>query len=380
MSKPIRVLLVEDSENDVSLLLRELRRSGYEPEYVRVEQAEEMNRELHSRNWDAIISDYTMPGFSGMDALTILKDSGLDIPFMIVSGSIGEDRAVEVMRAGAKDYIMKGNLRRLTAAIEREIGEAKERANHRHVEEQLRMSERMRSVGEVASTIIHDLKNPMQIVLSSAEFLYSFDLSKDERDSYFESIQRQVERILAMMQEILDFARGELKLVPESVELSELCREIDDTFKQSLAKDRVNFAIEQFIEDNGPQQIVIDRLKIWRALSNLIINAKDAMPNGGDIRLRLIAQSDQVIFKVEDNGQGIPESIRDTIFNPFVTHGKSRGTGLGLAIVRDIVQAHSGTIEFITDATGTTFSISLPRKTIPALAISGQHTAASSHR
>ena len=362
MSKPIRVLLVEDSENDCSLLLRELRRSGYEPDYVRVELAEEMKKQLHARQWDAIVSDYTMPNFSGIDALTILKESGLDVPFMIVSGSIGEDRAVEVMRAGAKDYIMKGNLRRLTAAIEREIAEAKERAMHRNVEEQLRMSERMRSVGEVASTIIHDLKNPMQIVLSSAEFLYSFELDQSERDAHFASIERQVERILSMMQEILDFARGELKLATTSVDLTELCREIDNTYRQTLAKDGINFSFDQIIEEGSDAYLSIDRLKIWRALSNLIANAKDAMPNGGDIRLRFVAKPDQVIFKVEDNGIGIPESIRDTIFKPFVTHGKSRGTGLGLAIVHDIVQAHNGNIEFATDATGTIFSISLPRQ------------------
>jgi two-component system cell cycle sensor histidine kinase/response regulator CckA len=135
MTKPLRILIVEDSEEDTLLLLMELRRSGYEPDFVRVESRKSMQEALQRREWDVVISDYVMPKFSGIEALAVLKESGLDLPFIIVSGNIGEDIAVEAMRAGAHDYILKGNLKRLVPAIEREFREAETRRTRKRVEE-----------------------------------------------------------------------------------------------------------------------------------------------------------------------------------------------------------------------------------------------------
>lgn len=136
-NKPIRVLIVEDSEDDALLLVRELKRSGYEPEYARVEARENLGQALRERNWDIIVSDYYMPGFSGIDAFQVLQESGLDIPFIIVSGKIGEETAVEAMRTGVQDYIMKDNLRRLIPAVQRELQEAEVRRQRRNAEEEL---------------------------------------------------------------------------------------------------------------------------------------------------------------------------------------------------------------------------------------------------
>ena len=136
MPKPLKILIVEDSEEDTLLLLMELRKSGYEPDFARVETRESMKEALERREWDVVTSDYVMPKFNGRDALAVLKESGLDLPFIIVSGNIGEDIAVEAMRAGAHDYILKGNLTRLVAAVEREIREAEVRRERRRAEEE----------------------------------------------------------------------------------------------------------------------------------------------------------------------------------------------------------------------------------------------------
>lgn len=141
MSRPLRVLIIEDSEDDVALVLRELRRAGYEPEFQRVETAEEMKEALAGQKWEIVICDYAMPRFNAPAALRVLRESGIDIPFIIVSGTIGEDTAVEVMKAGAHDYIMKWNLKRLVPAIERELREAELRRAKRRAEEELRESE-----------------------------------------------------------------------------------------------------------------------------------------------------------------------------------------------------------------------------------------------
>ena len=138
MSKRLRVLIVDDSENDALLLLRGLRRGGFDVDFARVETAEGMAAALAGQPWDIVISDYSMPHFSGLAALALLKQSGLDLPFVLVSGTVGEDVAVEAMKAGAHDYVMKGNLQRLSTAIERELREVEVRRERKSAEERLR--------------------------------------------------------------------------------------------------------------------------------------------------------------------------------------------------------------------------------------------------
>jgi PAS domain S-box-containing protein len=138
---PLRVLVVEDSQEDTELLMRELRRGGYEPTYYRVETPEDMREALASQRWDIVISDYSMPVFSGLDALALFKNEGPDIPFIIVSGTIGEETTVEAMRAGAHDYVMKDNPKRLLPAIDRELREAMNRMELRWGEERLKAAE-----------------------------------------------------------------------------------------------------------------------------------------------------------------------------------------------------------------------------------------------
>lgn len=134
MVRPLHVLIVEDSENDATLLLEELRRKGYEPMYRRVETAGDMRANLERHDWDVIVSDYVMPQFSGPAALKLLKDSNIDVPFIVVSGTFGEEAAVHMMKAGANDYIVKGNLSRLAPAIEREMEAARSRHARVHAE------------------------------------------------------------------------------------------------------------------------------------------------------------------------------------------------------------------------------------------------------
>jgi diguanylate cyclase (GGDEF)-like protein len=138
MSKVLRVLIIDDSEDDTLLLLRQLSQEGFEPEFERVETPEAMVAALSDKSWDIVISDYAMPHFSGLRALSVLKQSGLDLPFILVSGTIGEGLAVEAMKAGANDYVMKGNLQRLTTAIERELREVDVRKERNQAQEWLK--------------------------------------------------------------------------------------------------------------------------------------------------------------------------------------------------------------------------------------------------
>lgn len=133
----ICVLIVEDSEDDAYLVERVLRQHGYQPECRRVQTAEDMQKALTDGTWDLIISDYLMPAFNAMGALQLYREAGLDIPFIVVSGSIGEAVAVEAMKTGAHDYLMKDNLTRLAVTVERELREAKYRRERRALSESL---------------------------------------------------------------------------------------------------------------------------------------------------------------------------------------------------------------------------------------------------
>jgi len=142
MGKPLRVLIVEDSEDDALLLIFELRRGNYSPISRRVETVEAMQKALDEETWDLVVSDYVLPGFSGLEALKLVRRTGLDLPFIILSGKIGEDTAVNAMKEGANDYLIKGNTSRLIPAIEREMQEAEVRRRRREAEAALVRSER----------------------------------------------------------------------------------------------------------------------------------------------------------------------------------------------------------------------------------------------
>lgn len=141
MNHPLQILIVEDSEDDAELALYELHRAGYEVHVLRVETAQQMQAALEQQSWDAIISDYNLPKFSGLAALNLYKEKNLDIPFIVISGAIGENTAVEMMRAGVHDYLIKGNLARLAPAIDRELREAEGRRQRRLAEQSLIESE-----------------------------------------------------------------------------------------------------------------------------------------------------------------------------------------------------------------------------------------------
>ena len=143
MSSPLKVLIVEDSEDDALLMIQELRRGGYDVTYERVDSAASLGASLDKQEWDLILSDYTLPGFDGQTALGLVRDRQPDVPFILVSGTVGEETAVEAMRRGAHDYLLKDRPTRLVPAVQRELREAEVRRERRRVEESLRENEHL---------------------------------------------------------------------------------------------------------------------------------------------------------------------------------------------------------------------------------------------
>ncbi|MCX5976778.1 MAG: PAS domain S-box protein [Coprothermobacterota bacterium] len=184
MGKPLAVLLVEDSKSDAELLVRLLSKTGYEVRYERVETADQMRAALDLEEqpaWDLVIADYSLPQFDAPAALEILHKTNLDLPFIVVSGSIGEEIAVEMMRAGAHDYLMKGNLARLAPAVERELAQAVVRRGRKQAEEALSKSEfRYRTLFEKSNEGILFLSTDLEIAMVNESFAKMHGYSVEE--------------------------------------------------------------------------------------------------------------------------------------------------------------------------------------------------------
>ena len=196
----IRVLIVDDSEDDALAVVNELKRGGYSPTFERVDTADAMISALKNRTWDVIISDYVMPSFSGLAALNLSKASGLNLPFILVSGKVGEDKAVEAMKAGATDYVMKDKLNRLVSAIERELGEAKVQRERRKAEEAIhRQEQRFRALIEHSSDVIVILsaEGKVRYVSASAEPMLGFKPKEATGNSILKSVHPDDIQLLA---------------------------------------------------------------------------------------------------------------------------------------------------------------------------------------
>ncbi len=373
MGRPIRVLTVEDSEDDALLLVRELRRGGYEPSFKRVETGETFSSALENETWDVIISDYSMPGFSSPAALELLKKSGLDLPFIIVSGKIGEDTAVAAMKAGAHDYIMKDNMARLIPVVDRELREAEVRRQRKRAEEQFLQSQKMESIGRLAGGIAHDFNNLLTSILGYGDLA----LRQSSKNSpLYRDIKEMIkagERAAVLTRQLLAFSRKQI-LEPNVLQLNSIVSGINKMFSRLIGKD-----IELVtILDPKLGRIKADSGQIEQVIMNLVINARDAMPRGGKLTIQtsnvcldetsvLTHDEDMppgryVMMSVSDTGVGMNHKVMAHIFEPFfTTKEQGKGTGLGLSTVYGIIKQSGGFVSVESmPGMGTTFNVYLP--------------------
>jgi PAS domain S-box-containing protein len=498
--KPLRLLVVEDQEDDELLLLAALRRGGFDVTHTRVQTAEAMRAALIAEPWQIIVSDYSMPTFSGIRALDVLHESGLDIPLIICSGTIGEETAVTALKAGAADFLTKDKLTRLVPAIERELREAEGRRRrreaersledvrsrmqmtlaaltigiweldlrsdaialsaefealhgiqpggspstlegylgaihpddraavaatiessarrglesvfeyrvkwpdgsvhwirvtgrtlsgadgrpdravgigvdvtaHRTLEDQFRQAQKLEAIGALAAGVAHDFNNLLTVIQGYCEMI---EAQAEDRPSIIEDvgeIKRAGESAGALTRQLLAFSRRQI-VTPRTVALNDIVSGSSKMLRRLVEE---NVRIDLALSDGLPP-VTIDPGQIDQVLLNLVVNARDAMPEGGVLTIETgrvvvdepyarthldVTPGPYVVLSISDTGVGMTAEVQARIFEPFfTTKERGRGTGLGLATVYGIVKQNLGHIWVYSEpGIGTTFNIYLP--------------------
>lgn len=231
------------------------------------------------------------------------------------------------------------------------------RVSLKKVREELIQGERLSTIGRMASSIIHDFRQPISVIYGYLDLLTLPGTPLDKVESYKESIFKQFDRMLGMINELLDFARGEARLKPGPVRLSQFISEIARGFERDFRARNVSFSTK--LDWDG--DLTIDAARLQRGVENIIRNAMQVLKAGGTIDITSAGEADNVCISIHDSGPGIPAEIVARIFEPFVTFGKSEGTGLGLAVAQRVVVQHGGSISVESvPGEGATFHIRLP--------------------
>ncbi len=502
-ARPLRLLLVEDNVDDAELVLAELRRRGFLPQTRRVDSVSAVQEALATERWDVVLCDFNMPTCNGVDILEAVRRVDADLPFLFVSGSIGEDIAVAAMRAGAHDYILKDNLTRLAAAVTRELHDADERRAHRQttaalrqtearlrrvfdssmvglvfwkfdgsvmeanaeylrltgysaedvaqgrinwltlvpaetkanapavraeleahgaaqpfevelltktgtrrpvlvgsmlldaeagegasfvmdmtqavadreariaLADQLRQAQKMELVARLAGGVAHDFNNLLAVVLLSAGL--ARDEAPDGLQPLLDDITEAAQEGAALTRQLLALGRRQA-LVPDLISLNEVI-ESQQSLLRRLAGEPVALHLA-LSPDLRPTRA--DATQIEQVVLNLCVNARDAMPEGGDLTIHTenveladevhtqhgtIPPGRYVLLAVADTGIGMGPETMARIFEPFFsTKGEGRGTGLGLSVVHGIVAQSGGYVAVYSEpGMGTTFRVYLPQ-------------------
>jgi signal transduction histidine kinase len=372
MSIPLCVLIVEDSEDDTILLVRELRSGDYDVKFERVDSAAAMKAAVDEAQWNIVLCDYSMPHFSGKEALQLLRDAGSDVPFIFVSGTIGEEAAVAALKEGAQDYVMKDNLKRLLPAVNRELQEFEERKERKRLERYVQQLEKFESIGRLAGGVAHDFNNALNVILGWTQLAYERTAEDDRVRQQLQKIRDQAQRAAGLTSKLLAFARKQV-LLPRNLNLNKL---VTDT--AGLLSSVLGEHIELLVTLAPDLSLTLaDPAQIEQVVMNLCLNARDAMPTGGCLRIKTqdiavgqefcrvhpyASSGNFVLLTVSDTGVGMDAATKDRIFEPFfTTKGVGRGTGLGLATVYGIVKQHGGFVTVDTQpGRGTTFRVYLP--------------------
>jgi signal transduction histidine kinase len=350
MTTRIAVLNIEDSLDESNTIQAELAKFFDDVIFKRVSSSSELLGALSERRWDVVLSDYNLDSITPKKALEIVHFHFKDIPFILVSGPIGEESVAEIMRQGAEDFIIKTRLHRLGPVIKRIRREhetkEKERLAHRLIDEANAAKAQMLAI------VSHDIKNPLSAIQLEAQMLMRVT-ERHGKSTLSEEVKIQAARILKTTErlkllicDLLDKNKSQDSLTTlnkEQVSLGKLFFDVLDSIRPHVQQKEILIR-SSFPPDEDA--LLVDRNKMFQVISNLLTNAVKFTPVGGKIEVSVEKNEGEVLFSLLDSGPGLPESDLQKVFEKFWTGKVSgcSGTGLGLFICKSIIEAHGGEI------------------------------------
>ncbi|PJZ52989.1 hybrid sensor histidine kinase/response regulator [Leptospira adleri] len=375
IQRKIYIVCIEDNPNDLGLMIRQISGSGLDFSYKQIQTKEELIQEVQSSEPDLVLSDFSLPSFDGMEALEIVRKFHPNVPFLFVSGWLGEDAAIEALKQGATDYISKNKITKLNYSIERALKESEERSlleeaekQNETLKSQLIQAQKLEAISLLATGVAHEINNPLTIIINYAQLI----LGQSQDDSilkYASNILDEGERISNITKDLLRLARQE-KHVFSKVDFQEVIQRTVSLCEQLFKKDTIH--IETQIQDSLPEVFCVPQ-QIQQVVLNILNNARDALnqrypkydPNKIIVIKAKKFEKDSNLWiqmSIEDRGIGIPKDEAKKIFSPFFTTKKvDKGTGLGLSVSTGIIKDHGGEIYYESKENEfTRFYINLP--------------------
>jgi signal transduction histidine kinase len=349
-ARRLRLLLVEDNPADVELELLTLQKDGFDVSGDVAQTAEEFTTRIRSAHYDLILADYNLPQWRGTETLEILRRENLDIPLIIVTGYLGEEKAVDYIKQGATDCVLKDRLARLPVAVRRALAEKRLRDQRRQTEEELaqKVAELARSNAELeqfAYVASHDLQEPLRMIANYTQLLAERYRGKldAQADKYIDYSVGGATRMQALIQDLLKFSRvGRQEIERRTTD----CRVVvEQAMKNLQAAIQESGAVVKW---NGLPVVMADPAQLAQVFQNLIANAiKFHGPQTPLIQIDSEKKGDDWVLTVSDNGIGIPtENWLDifVIFRRLHTRVEYSGNGIGLSICKKIIERHGGKI------------------------------------
>ncbi len=360
--KELKILMLEDLEADVMLVEHELKRSGFHYILKRAGGKQEYLDELVKDTPDIILADFSLPDFTGLDAFEMLKQRGLIIPFILITGTLPEETIIAIVKTGIDDYILKNNIKRLPGALKNAYD--KRMAERRSFE--------LNDLREkFVVTVSHQLRTPLTVVNAHLEGLLEGEdghLNADQETTLRVAYEasHQLSTRLHDLLTVIDLEEGKITLAKEQIKLETVWNAVyKDWIKQCQAKDQVC----SFIPPSKPvEPIMADPRKLKTIFEKLTENACLYTPAGGNIEARLLQRGRMIRFEVEDDGAGVPESEQSRLFTPFFRATNASkiapdASGVGLAIAKGFVLQHEGKIGFTSkEGKGSLFWFEIPAK------------------
>lgn len=356
-----KVLVLEDNDYDYELVVRKLGKMSFTFDIMRAVDEEEFESLLKNYSPNLILSDFSLPSFSGLEALVIAKSVRPEVPFIFVSGSIGEERAVEALKQGAADYVLKENLNKLEPSVSRALAEVQEKAKRKEAEEKLKIKNK--ELRDLVYRVSHDFKGPI-CTIQGAINLSKMANNKEEYLLYANAVEKVATKLDGVVKNLSNFQyvfADEVDL--EKFELKAVVDDAVQSVAQSLAEEFKE--VELQINLSGEKEAFSEKHFHFSILYNLIHNAvvfSDKRKSSRTINCTINNTKNGISIHIEDNGIGISDTVIERVCEMFYRGSPaSKGAGLGLYIIKTCTKLLNGTLEIKSEeGKGTEVVVFLP--------------------